>query len=179
VKNCLKARFVSVLVILVCLLSVSVASASPFTLRPTSYIAGWGGYAWPLYAYDNNLSTASSIDSLRYAKGANTISETWLGFASAPPGASEMQLHINSAAASGEGGTVTLFYSLDGGVTYQVIYRVFPLQSRGQQTDTITLSSSQDLTKVRVQGSALVFSDGTFWSSAAQSIYEIWITGTD
>jgi len=179
VKNCVKASFVSVFMIVACLLGAIVANAGSFTLRPTSYIAGFGGYANPTYAYDNDFTTASSIDSLRFAKGASFVTETWLGFPSAPPGASGLQLNINSLGAAGRGGQVILYYSLDGGTTYQTVYTIRPLQSRGQQTDTITLSSSQDLTKVRVQGYALVFTDGTFVSEASQSIVEIWITGTD
>jgi hypothetical protein len=160
-----------------------VDTASPsatFTVRPSAYSGGGAGgpYLDPTYAYDDNLSTASTGSVSQAIKGAKVSYETWYGFPSAPPDASAMQLNVSSSAASGRGGDAILYYSLNGGTTFQPIYSVLN-GSRAKQTDVISLSNTQDLTQVQVKAYILADTDGTFLSTASQSIYEIWITGTD
>jgi hypothetical protein len=153
-----------------------------FTLRPSTYSGGGlgGPYSHPTYAYDGSFTTAStgSVVQLIGIKGATVSYETWFGFPSAPPGASGIQLNVNSAAVSSRGGDAILYYSLDRGATFKTVYSVNN-SSRGQQTDVISLSDTQDLTQVRVKGWIVADTDGTFQSTASQSIYEIWISGND
>jgi len=146
-----------------------------FTLRPTS---SSGTYLNPASAYDGSLTTYSYGTVTQSLKGAKTKTETWSGFSSAPPGASGMQLNINSSATTQVGGTAEIDYSLDGGTTFTSVY-FLENTSRGQQTDSIALSNTQDLTKVRVKGSVFAFSDGTYNTTSTQKVYEIWISGTD
>jgi hypothetical protein len=163
--------------------AADVGTASPsatFTLRPTAYSGGGAGgpYLDPTYAYDDNLATASTGSVSEAIKGAKVSYETWYGFASAPPDASAIQLNVSSSASTGRGGDAILYYSLNGGSTFQIIYSVLN-GSRAKQTDVISLTDTQDLTQVQVKAYILADTDGTFLSTASQSIYEIWISGTD
>lgn len=94
---------------------------TPFTIRPTTY-SGSPGYANPPLAYDSSLTTASNGSVSRFQKGSSFKTETWFGFPSAPPGASGMQLNINSAANTGLNGTAMISYSLNGGTTFTTVY---------------------------------------------------------
>jgi hypothetical protein len=146
-----------------------------FPIRPTTSA---GTYLNPASAYDGSLTTYSYGTVTQSLKGAKTKTETWSGFASAPPGASGMMLNINSSATTQTGGTAEIDYSLNGGTTFTSVY-FLENTSRGQQTDSIALSNTQDLTKIQVKGSVFVFSDGTYNTTSTQKVYEIWITGTD
>src|ERR1700683_16489 len=181
-----KIQSVAVLLMLGFLSTVAISqeaadagTASPsatFTLRPSAYSGGGAGgpYINPTYAYDDNFTTASTGSVVEGNKGAKVSYETWFGFPSAPPDASGIQLNVNSSAATGRGGDAILYYSLNGGTTFETIYSVLN-SSRAKQTDVISLSDTQDLTQVQVKGYILADTDGTFGSTASQSIYEIWI----
>lgn len=146
-----------------------------FTLRPT---ASSGTYLNPASAYDGSFTTYSYGSVTQSLKGTKSKTETWSGFSSAPPGASGMQLNINSSATTQTGGTAQLEYSLDGGTTFTSVY-FLENTSRGQQTDSIALSNTQDLTKIQVKANVFAFSDGTYNTTSTQKVYEIWISGTD
>lgn len=155
----------------------SVQNGASFTDRPSAD-SGSPGYNSPAAAFDGNLTTASFSNLTQAIKGATSRIETWFGFPSTPPGASGMVLNISSSASVGRGGTASLSYSLNGGTTFTSIY-FLETGSRSKQTDMISLSNTQDLTKIQVKAQDAAFSDGTFVSTADQSIYEIWVTGTD
>ena len=93
-----------------------------------------------------------------------------------------MILHIDSSGfvSSGTGsiGAATLSYSIDGGNTFTNVYYLYGNGSFGPQTNTISLSNSQDLTKIQVQAKILTDSSGS-GASATQNIIEIWITGSE
>jgi hypothetical protein len=146
-----------------------------FTLRPST---SSGTYLNPASAYDGSFTTYSYGTVTQSLKGAKSKTETWSGFSSAPPGASGMQLNINSSATTQTGGTAEIDYSLNGGTTFTSVY-FLENTSRGQQTDSIALSNTQDLTKVRVKGNVYAFSDGTYNTTSMQKVYEIWISGTN
>jgi hypothetical protein len=156
----------------------AVIDPTTFTLRPTAY-AGNPGYTNPTYAYDGNFSTASSAIVFQTVKGATARLETWFGFPARPPGATGLTLDINSAASTGFNGYANMYYSLDGGSTYKLIYGLLNNQSRGQQTDVIALSDTQDLTKVRIEAQDGAIDVLGMESNAAQWVYEIWISGND
>ncbi len=162
------------------MLLATYAAASTFTVRPSAYFSSGGGvpYSNPPYAYDGNFTTASIGFEREAVKGFILSYETWWGFPSAPPGATQMQLNVSSAYSSTRGGYAYLWYSLDGGNTFTQVYAEEG-QVRGQETNVIPLSESQDLTKVRVEVRCMAGSDGTFQSASEQWVYEIWISGTE
>src|SRR5260370_11130469 len=141
----------------------------PFTLRPTT---ASGTYLNPASAYDGSLTTYSYGTVTQSLKGAKTKTETWSGVSSAPPGASGMMLNINSSATTQTGGTAEIDYSLNGGTTFTSVY-FLENTSRAQQTDSIALSNTQELTKIQVKGSVFVFSDGTYNTTSTQKLYQI------
>lgn len=157
------------------------SAENSFSVRPSEYSGGGqqGGYDYPTFAYDGSFKTCSGIN-LQYGNlGTKDSWETWGGFPSAPSGATGMQLNVNSSASVGEGGFAYLKYSLDGGSSSQYMYIVGAYGLLSQQTNYISLSNTQDLTKIEVFAEVVVSSDGHFASSASQSICEIWISGTD
>ncbi len=152
------------------------------TVWPSAYTPGIIGYNSPTYAYDNNLSTASG-QTEGDCVGAVSASETWYGFPAAHSGASDVQLNVNSygegSGTGGGGGTVSLSYSLDGGNTFSSIYFIAARGTHSQQWNAVSLSPTQDLTKVRVKGLIeAIGANGDGCGSATQSIYEINITYT-
>jgi hypothetical protein len=156
-------------------------SGQSFTLRPTAYETGAGGpFSEPALAYDDNFTSASVGTAAVVGqghKGGDSATEIWYGFPSAPPGASGLELNISSSASIGHGGTAVLYYSTDGGSTFQQIY-LYLIGSHPQSTVSVSLSSSQDLTKIQVKAQVTELSDGTFAASSTYSIYEVWISGT-
>jgi hypothetical protein len=163
------------------LLSVLAYGQTPgtFTDRPTTQSSPGTPYLNPANAYDNNFSTAATASVTEGVKGAKSDIEVWSGFSSAPGGANTIKLNVNSSASCNANGIVTVSYSLNGGVSFTTIYMI-ENATRGQQTDSVTLSNSQDLTQVEVKAevTALNVGSGTA-GTASNAIYEIWISGND
>jgi hypothetical protein len=153
-----------------------------FSTRPSEYSGGGtsgSGYFNPPYAYDGSFTTASTDSVSQGFKGSTVAYETWFGFSSKPPGATNIQLNVNSAASVGPGGGALIYYSLDGGRTFTGLSSIFNNKSRPQQTDVLPLNDTQDLTQVQVKAYIMAVSVGMGASSASQSVYEIWISGSD
>jgi hypothetical protein len=149
-----------------------------FTDRPTTYSSPGTSYLNPAYAYDNNFSTAATASVTEGVKGAKSDIEIWSGFSGAPGGANSMQLNVNSSASGNAGGIVTVSYSLNGGATFTTLYMI-ENATRGQQTDSVTLSNSQNLTEVQVKAEATALNIGSGAGTASNAVYEIWISGSD
>ena len=139
--------------------------------HPTTLLNGWGnnthvgayeegqdqGYNWGLnkdttYAYtspdsacDGDLTTSASCTFTHTHKYAGCV---W-SFSALTPTPSSLYLNINSEvrAINGAARSAGIWYSLDGGTTWNIVYN----QSfRQQQWDSIALSPSQDCSKVQV-----------------------------
>ncbi len=154
--------------------------ANAFSVSPSEYSSGGQGYDDPTNAYDGNLATASSA-SVAYGNiGSKGAIETWYGFPNAPAGATGMQLNVSSSESTTQGGSAWVEYSVDGGTTFQYMLEVIGCCGTvPQHTIYEPLSDSQDLTKVQVKVEVIASSNGHFASTASQSVYEIWISGTD
>lgn len=154
-------------------IAVLVVAASAQQLRPT---VTSGGYQSPASAYDGNLTSASS-KFVFCEIGSKLGFETWSGFPVRPPGRTGLKLFVNSAASPvSVGGEVELLYSFDGGATFNTIYNIWG-QNRGQQTNSVNIADSQDLTKVQVYASVHCnyVPPPNPEPYAGQSVYEIWI----
>lgn len=162
--------------------TVGVANAQ-FPVRPSEYSSSCANnYADPPAAYDGSLTTASYASIAQYVKGAVVACETWYGF----PSESGTQMNLNvstSAQVSGtpgkSGGEVQLLYSLDGGSTWTPFYTLFNNGQLNQQTYSVALSNSQDLTKIQIEGRCVASVGYVGYSaSCQQGVYEIWVSGT-
>ena len=163
-------------------LAISINTNAQSTEHPTEYSGCPTPYSNPTYAYDGNLATASIGSVVQGVKGAKATCETWYGFRAVT--GTNFKLNITSSGMSGsEDGTggagfFELTYSLDGGTTFTTIYDIND-GTRSKQTDSISLSNSQNLTKVEVKAQAdALFVGGTGAGYADQDIYEISITYT-
>jgi len=100
-------------------------------------------------------------------KSANTYSAVTLNINSSSPG-------MNGA------GAACIVYSIDGGTSYSKL-RCDDGNGWGQTTDTVALSTSQDLTKIRVGactwGEQLNGDTGTQGTDSVL-LYDIWTSGT-
>jgi hypothetical protein len=151
----------------------TVCGSTVTTVRPTTATAFGVGYSNAANAEDGNLSTyASGIG------GGSFSEEVWSGFGSVSGTPTQINLKISSAAncinASTDG--IELSYSLDGGSTWNLVY-VMGLYggsctNRSQQTDVISLSTSQNLSQVQVLG--IFYTSG----SASHQVYDAWIEVT-
>lgn len=125
-------------------------------------------YTNPTTAYDGNEGTAATLymqHTHEYAGCIWTFSAfPGLDSATVVTGA---QLKIMSEAkpSSGFAGHCDIWYSLDGGTTFTSKYVTFGIRS--QQYDTVTLSTSQDFTKIQV----MAFSDSH--DDVQHLVYEI------
>lgn len=177
-----KTLIMTVATLIVTLLPVIANGQTPGTFRdpPTTSSSPGTPYLNPSLAYDNNLSTAATASVTEGVKGAKSDIEIWSGFSSAPSGANTIKLNVNSSASVNANGTVTVSYSLNGGAGFTTLYLLdFGGGTRGQQTDTITLSNTQDLTKVQVKAESTAFNIGSGIGTASNHIFEIWISGND
>lgn len=151
----------------------TVCGSTVTTVRPTTATAFGVGYSNAANAEDGNLSTyASGIG------GGSFSEEVWSGFGSVSGTPTQINLKISSAAnctnASTDG--IELSYSLNGGSTWNLVY-VMGLYggsctNRSQQTDVISLSTSQNLSQVQVLG--IFYTSG----SASHQVYDAWIEVT-
>jgi hypothetical protein len=123
-----------------------------------------------------------------YAGGPNgsTLNgDIWSGFGSVSGTANAVALNVTSAAKNGtsSGYLIGLWYSLDGGNTWNTIYTLAygncygmpgcsTAASRALQTDVINLPTNQNLANVKVEA----FVDGG--NPASQQIYDIWLSVT-
>jgi hypothetical protein len=150
-----------------------------FTLRPTIFSPSIG-YSNPALAFDANFSTASSITVSHVGKGATSRTQDWWGFPNAPTGATGMTLNVNSSAATAggpsSGGAALVYYSLDNGANFTLLFIVQNGQTKVPSTNTLALSNSQNLSLVRVRAEASVYTLGPALQTT-QSVYEIWISG--
>jgi hypothetical protein len=156
----------------------TLAHGQTFTDRPTTQSSPGTPYLSPANAYDNNLSTAATASVTEGVKGAKSDIEVWSGFSSAPADANTIELNISSSASANSLGIVAVYYSLDGGTTFTTLYMIEGT-TRSKQTNSVSLSNSQDLTKVQVKAEATAFNTGSGAGTATSSIYEIWISGND
>lgn len=160
------------------LLSTVATAQSSFTRRPTAYSGGVISYVDASAAYDGSLTTAATASIIQTAKGSSLATETWDGFPSAPSGVTQMQLNVNSAVVNGYNGTAIIYYSVDGGNSFTPIYAQLE-GSRSQRTDVVPLADTLDITKVQVKAEIIAIDIGGPESTAAQWVYEIWISGTN
>ena len=176
-ENSMKTKLIAMAVPLFAVLSLTV-HAQTFTDRPTTQSTPGTPYLNPAKAYDDNFSTAATASVTEGVKGAKSDIEIWSGFSSAPGGANTIKLNVNSSASCNALGTVTVSYSLNGGSTFTVLY-MLENGTRGQQTDSVSLSNSQNLTEVQVKAESTAFNTGSGIGTAANSAFEIWISGND
>lgn len=171
---------ISAVPVIAVVLSVVAHAQTPGTFRdpPTTYSSPGTPYLNPADAYDNNFSTAATASVTEGVKGAKSDIEVWSGFSSAPAGANTIKLNINSSASANAEGFVAISYSLNDGATFTRLYMI-QNATRGQQTDSVTLSNSQDLTKVQVKAQTTAFNTGSGIGTASNAVYEIWISGND
>lgn len=174
-----KRNLISTAAVIIGAIALStLAYGQTFTDRPTTQSSPGTPYLNPTEAYDNNLSTAATASVTEGVKGAKSDIEVWSGFSSAPPGATDIELNVNSSGSTNSEGLVTVSYSLNGGATFTTLYMIEGT-SRSKQTDSVSLSNSQDLTKVQVKAEATAFNTGSGAGTASNSIFEIWISGND
>ena len=175
-----KTLIVFVVPLITTALSVIAQAQTPgtFTDRPTIHSSPGTPYLNPANAYDGSFSTSSTGNVTEGVKGAKSDIEVWSGFSSAPGGANTIKLNVNSSASSNANGTVAVSYSLNGGSTFTTLYLI-ENGTRGQQSDSVTLSNSQDLTQVQVKAEATAFNIGSGIGTAQNAIFEIWISGSD
>ena len=143
-------------------------------LRPTAAapINNLLSYANPTNAEDGDPNTfASGSPGGAQAQGG----EIWSGFGAGPGSRTVVNLKITSAGVCGtfqfEGFAVD--YSLNGGATWTTIYSmgVFggACTTRSQQTDVVSISTTQDLTQIQVR--ARFASAG----NTSHQVYDAWI----
>jgi hypothetical protein len=147
-----------------------------FIDRPSEYSSSCDfPYSNPTYAYDGNPATYS-YGEVSENNGVENACETWYGFKS-ESGTDMVLCILNSASTSSSGGTpvATLSYSLDGGSSFTDIYSIGK-GSISETTSAVSLSNTQDLTKVQVKGEVAVAGVDGYGAGADQAIYEIWIT---
>jgi len=142
--------------------------------RPSAYKPS--NYNNPRNAFDGNSTTYSLGNGSGYA-GACCAAETWYGFSAAAGTPTSIKLKVTSQVGGTSPCTALLQYAMDGGgnpLTYTSIYAL--AVNRSQRTDDITLSNSQDLTKVVVYGQ--VNCPNGSQAGIQQLVYEIWIEVT-
>jgi hypothetical protein len=126
-------------------------------------------YSNPSYAFDGNQSTAASISESHTHQYAGCIWD-FSSFPGLATGASVVSATVSIVSeilpTSGSvAGHADIWYSIDGGSTWSKLYAGYA--TRLKQTDTITLSASQNITKVQV----MAFTDSH--DDIAHKVYEI------
>lgn len=175
-----KCRLAAVLMLWGVCAAASFAQSSVIA-RPTATLNGWGpnahvgayeegvnqGYNWGLDGGTTapyvNPFNAVDTSSTTYAYSAKQHTHTYSGcvytFPAVAPSGVARTLNIDSQVPpSGTDGYIVtvrsagVWYSLNGGTTWTQVYNA---QNRARRTDSITLSATQDLSKVQV----MLFSD--------------------
>jgi hypothetical protein len=151
-----------------------VASGGPPVLTTKYPSIQSGNYVDPTKAYDNNSNSyAFGYASLVDGEGIDYREHVWRGFAAGSGFAVSVALKIMSSGSSGlGGGTIKLEYSLNDGSSWTTLY-----SGSGHSLDTINvpLNVAQDLTQVRVRGSAEAPYLPNKTTNARHNVYEIWI----
>lgn len=138
------------------------------------------------------IGGSGSITCDQFTCNSNTLNygRVFTNWPSASSTYTALTLNINSSAfgwqnSNGIGGNVFVFYSLDNGVTFTSVRNDSIGTGWAQTTDTITLSPSQDLTKLQVAVCAVGNGTGTVPhpsvpTAGADSItiWDIWTLGT-
>jgi hypothetical protein len=139
-------------------LESALTSATPPVLTgaeaPTVATPSSGNYLNPMNVADGDLTTAS-IGTESATTGSHSMTQQWSGFAAASGSPKAITLNITSQVQmtiDGGTGTCSLAYSLDNGTTWTNLYNL-ENANYAYQTNQISLSLTQDLTKVLVQGS--------------------------
>lgn len=91
---------------------------------------------------------------------------------------SALTLNINSSSPgfSGSGGNACVKYSTDGGGTWTSVHCSF--NSWAQSTSTISLSASQDLSKLQVSACVSGEADTLAPGNDSVTLYDVWTAGT-
>jgi hypothetical protein len=138
-------------------------------LRPTSYSSPNGIYQNPANATDGNLSTYASP-----LGGGSISTEIYSGFGSVSGTVTAITLKVSSAYTvdSSFFHSVGSAYSTDGGNTWTAVYQFGfgSAASRGQATDSVSLSTATNISTLQVDG----FINGTP-PSVNQQLYDIWL----
>lgn len=171
------------LVLMLCFICGERAAAQT-TFRPTQ---SSGDFVSPALAYDGNLTTSAFANAP--SNGETAHFGSWSGFPSGNMNPSSVTLKVRSqASASGPAintATVVTYYSATGAAGCGVAgwTQVFIVQppngggftSRGPTTDSIALSTAQDLTRVKVCTLVNAGSINGTNAQASEFVYEIWI----
>ena len=141
-------------------------------LRPTTYSSPNGIYQNPTNAFDNNLATYASP-----LGGGSISTEIYNGFGSVSGTITAITLKVSSAYTVDFSffHSVGVAYSTDGGTNWTAVYQVgFGAGgNRGQQTDSVSLPLTTNLSTLQVDG----FINGTP-PTVNQQLYEIWLEVT-
>lgn len=145
-----------------------------FVFRPTAYS---GTYASPALATDGDSAT-SSVGNVT-AQAFETSTETWRSMpAYTGPAALTQVLKISSKFSFGGQGISDaegkIEYSLNNGSTWTTLYDAHA--ARSLTTDSITLSTSQDLTQIQARAFVSITADH---GGANHSIVDIWVEVTN
>ena len=157
------------------LVAQSATQSTTTIYRPSAYSTP--GYNNPANAYDGNSTTYSLGNGSGYS-GNCCNDEKWHGFSAVTGTPTSIVLKVTSQVGGTSPCSALLAYATDGGGnpdTYKYIYT--GALNRSQRTDDVTLSNSQDLTKVLVQGE--VSCPLGSYAGIQQLIYEIWIEVTE
>ena len=163
--------------------SPTMNSTPATTIAPTTFTnpdtsVGSVAFLNPGNAIDGNPATFAEGKVGLFGSGAGTAACVWFGVA--PGSYSALTLQINSSAIAqtgpGAGPTsrVQLIYSLDGGITGNTIFDISTTNgnvTRAQQTDSIAIPITTDLSKLQVL--MIVFAQAGGNSAADGKIYEI------
>lgn len=135
------------------------------TLRPTN---NTGSYTTPANAYDNNDTT--------YAYNPNSsTSHEWNTFDTPSGSYSGLELKVTWEITEDDNDDASLTYSLNGGSTWLNIRALGDCVITAKNTSTIVLSSTQDISQVKVASQFVRSAPLT--GSAQIRIYEIWLEG--
>jgi hypothetical protein len=159
--------------------AASRAPLTTVTLRPSAYVALTSpvGFSNPTYAYDNNSSTASSVNIVVPNKSALAREELWEGFPARPSGATGLTLYVTASAAVGPGATGTL--GTAGLISNKTLISLTQHGSVSEQTFSVPLSDTQNLQNIQIDARCFAQNAGTapgVSSTCAMSIYEIWVS---
>lgn len=129
---------------------------------------------------DLGQTTSVTLVKSGSGSGAKETSRTFYSWAAITNTYTALTLNINSSGA-GNGddiaGSACIAYSLDSGVTWTQIRCTTTSWARA--TDTITLSATQDMSRVMVGACMKRSSTGSsFVSLASVTVYDIWSSGT-
>lgn len=133
--------------------------------------ASSGTYSSQSAAYDNNLNVAATA----FATNGGSKQSVWSGFAAAVGTPVSITLRVSSDALFGGPGTqlqvAKLELSTDAGASFgSISSHGGGLGDYGPLTESVTLSTSQDMTQVQVRATITTVSS----TNVNHSVYEIW-----